>query len=215
MWDTWKLSPEKCPYSNTVTNGIFYVRIPTAITVNYESAIERENSVEALLHKMKNASGEELGKHVGRLQTDLGSFGNFGGVDMTGFGERMMATGGPRGMTDLGSTLGKITNLVKPREDDDEGDDDEDEGAAGGDAGEAPEGSPSKKARKGEKPGVGGSPKEPKWWNRPAFQVEREADISEAMTKLLEEMLAAKDSLRKVVEDVRVFCLYFVLTMKS
>ena len=214
MWDTWKLSPEKCPYSNTVTNGIFYVRIPTAITVNYESAIERENSVEALLHKMKNASGEELGKHVGRLQTDLGSFGNFGGVDMTGFGERMMATGGPRGMTDLGSTLGRITNWVKPREDDDEGDDDEDEGAAGGDAGEAPEGSPSKKARKGEKP-VGGSPKEPKWWNRPAFQVEREADISEAITKLLEEMLAAKDSLRKVVEDVRVFCLYFVLTMKS
>ena len=51
MWDTWKFSPEKCPYSNTVTNGIFYVRVPTAITVNYESAITRENSVEALLHK--------------------------------------------------------------------------------------------------------------------------------------------------------------------
>ena len=199
MWDAWKLEPHKCPYVNTMKGGIFYVRIPTMITVDFETAIVRENSVEAFLHRLKNPSAKDLSKHVGRLQTDMGNFGQMGSTGMDALGAKMIASGGPRFGDDLGSTLGKITNLVKASGDEPSDDDDEEP------EGQAVDDGPNKKRKKGESseatPDTG---KEAKWWNKAAYQIAREADIKELVTNLHSETLEAQAKLKKSVQDVLV-----------
>ena len=213
MWDCWKQNPEKCPYMNTNKNGTFYVRVPTAITINFQSTVMRENSVEALMHKFKNATPEDLSKHVGRLQMDLGSFGNMGGIDIDGFGQRMLSNGGPKIGQDMGAMLGKVTSLVKPSEQTEETDD-EAEGAQDGEGNGLPE--PSHKKMKTGHPGEANplaSPNKSKWWNKAAFQVARETDINEMITTMHSELLSAHGALKTTIEDVRVFDLsYLVLT---
>ena len=202
MWETWRLNPEKCPYVNNKSNGTFYVRIPTAITINIESRLFRENSVEAIIAKMKNASAEELGKHIGRLQTDLSSFGNMGNIGIDGMAQKMMGAGGPSIGQDLGATIGNIQNLVKAtavESDAEDGEDDDDNAET-----------PSKRQKKGasgqEEKGTEESPNKPvvKWWNKAAFHVARENDLNKLITGVHEDLLQGKESIMKQIEDVRV-----------
>ena len=171
MWETWRLNPEKCPYMKNTSNGTFYVRIPIAITINIESRLFRENSVEAIIAKMKNASAEELGKHIGRLQADLSSFGNMGNIGIDGMAQKMIGAGGPSIGQDLGATIGNIQNLVKAtavESDAEDGEDDDDNAET-----------PSKRQKKGasgqEEKGTEESPNKPmvKWRNKAAFHVAR------------------------------------------
>ena len=148
--------------------------------------------MEAILHKLKNPTGEETGKHVGRLQTDMNSFAQAGDIGMEALGNNMLAIGGPQLGADLAATLGKITNLVQQPVAEPSDDDCEPEGKDGS--------SPSKKRKKGEAPE--GSPdkgkeKESKWWNKAAYQIARDGDIKELLTILHGEGLDAQVALKK------------------
>ena len=193
---------------NSTSNGTFYVRVPTAITINMESRMYRENSVEALVAKLKNPSADDLSKHIGRLQCDLSGFGNMGNVGMDKMAQKMLGAGGPSMGTDLASTIGSITNLVKKRP---AAEDDDDEDADGQNTGE----SPSKRAKTGGASGMGqqqqeGSPadakKTEKWWNRAAFRCDRETDLENLITGVHEDLLSSKGQIAKLIEDVRVLC---------
>ena len=195
-WEAWEKDKSSCPWLNTMHGDVWKVRVPKSIGMDFVNRNFRRNSIEAKVKTLKKPTGEQLAAASARLGNNMDMFGSAENMlDFSALGHGVLKAGGPRGAEGIGVTIGDVSDLVQPGNQEEEQDEEEDEEDDDADK----DGEPKKKKTKKVHTA---SPKD-KWFNKAAFHVDKEEAANAMIETVQKDLVEVKDKLKKLVEETQ------------